>query len=220
MTKPVAGALLLAIVMTLPATEDAAWAQGRPAEALPVLLATARNGHAWNQWYDAGLCAAAAGERGRAAACLLAARRTAPERPEPKATLAVLGIDQPILWTDRLGPLSMPGSGWPAVVLAAIAGLALGGFITARRRSGWWLVVGLVAFLALAPGQVAVWRDHDDPHRTTLRDTQLLDATGAPVAPLAAGTVIELLPGEPWAGRIAVRLVDGRAGFLPIGDTD
>ena len=220
MIRLVSAALLFAIVLTLPAAEDAAWAQGRPVEALPVLLATARTGHAWNQWYDAGLCAAAAGERGRAAACLLAARRAAPERPEPKSTLAVLGIDQPILWTDRLGPLAAPGSGWVAVVLAVIAGSALGGFITARRRSGWWLVAGSVALLAMAPGQVAAWRDHDDPHRATLRDTQLLDATGAPVAPLAAGTVIELLPGEPWAGRIAVHLVDGRAGFLPLGDAD
>jgi hypothetical protein len=192
-----------------------AWAQGRPGEALPYLLADAQRAGTWQAWTDAGLCAADAGDHGEAVAALWTARRLAPAAPEPAAALVTLSAATPVLWTDRLGPVAWVGAGWWAIPLLAAAG-ALAGWAIARRepRAG----LAMAAILAVVvPGVVAGWRDRLDPHRIVRTPTQLLDATGAAVAPLAAGTPVRLA-GEPWAGRSAVRTADGRAGFVDPAD--
>ncbi len=203
----------------LPAATDDAWAQGRPAETLPALVAEAERTATWHAWQDAALCAAAAGERGQAAAYLMEARRRAPGRDEPRQAMAVLGIAGPVLLTDRIGPIAIPGSGWAGVAVLLIAGLAIGAWIMPWRgpRQVWLPVVAVVALLLAGPGVVAAWIDAADRHAATIHDTQLLDATGAPVTALTAGTVVEVV-GPAWSHRLPVRLEDGRSGFIPAGD--
>ena len=210
--------LLCALPLVAADPVYAAWAQGRPAEAVPELLARARAGDGWAAWYDAGLAAQAAGDRGRAVACLAAALRRAPERAEIRQALAVLDAAPPPGWLDRLGPLAWPGLGWPALVLTAAGALALGAALFIRRGRLPLAAGGGLALLLVLPGALARGADAARPWAATCVDTHLLDAAGAPLAALPAGTLLERGAQPPWNGRAPVRLADGRAGFVPLAD--
>jgi hypothetical protein len=218
--------LLVAFAGTIVAADDpyASWMQGRPQESLPALRARAEAGGAWSAWYDCGLAAAAAGDRGTATACLLEARRRAPARPEPLAALRELGAPLPPTWCEHLGRLAWLGAGWAGVTLALAAGLVLGWWATRARRSasgahgGAWPLVGGIAIVAVLPGAIAVWHDAHEPLVAALRDTALLDSTGAATGDVAAGTVAWQAADQPWNGRVLVRLADGRKGWVSAED--
>lgn len=199
--------LLVAGAVALAAADDpyAVWGHGRPQDAAPALRAEAERSGRWDAWLDAGLAAAAAGWRPHAIAALAEAHLRAPERREPRAALAAIGASPPTGWLDRLGPLALPGSGWPGLALAIAGGLALGLALAAPRRRA-------------AAGLVASALDGARRYAVPLRDTHLLDSAGNPGATVAAGTIAERAAGEPWAGRVAVTLPDGRHGWLALAD--
>lgn len=197
----------------------ATWAQGRPAEALPALIASARADQRWDAWLDAGLAAAAAADRGRAIACLARAHMLAPERGEPRDALHVLAAPLPTTWCERAGPLLIPGSSWSGLAILGLAGLALGSAIAVRRR-GWLITLGLVGLFLAAPGVIAPWLDGRRLWEATVRDTQVLDSTGSPQRALAAGSLVQRASTDVWAERALVRLDDGTLGYIAVTDLD
>jgi hypothetical protein len=214
--------LLLLIATGVFAADDpyAVWGHGRPQDAIAPLHRLATASGRWDAWHDLGLAAAAAGERGRAAAWLVEAHRLAPERREPLDALRALGSSPPAGWFDRLGPLAWPGCGWSGVILCGLGGLALGWALAEKRRRGAALALGLVACVAAAPGQLALLADARQPLTAVVRDSHLLDSAGKPGEAVAAGTIVAREPQPPWAGRVLVRLGDGRRGYLPLADTE
>ena len=212
--------LLPCACLSLAAVEDpyALWGHGRPQDAAPTLRATAEQNGRWDAWLDAGLAAAAAGWRPHAIACLAEAHVRAPERPEPRNALAAIGATPPPGWNGRLGPLAVPGSGWIGVALLVGAGLALGYALATPRRRGVAATIGALAVLVAAPGLIATAVDGARRFAVPLRDTHLLDSAGNPGAVVAAGTLAERTTGEPWAGRVAVALPDGKHGWLALAD--
>lgn len=195
------------------------WAQGRPAEALPGLLAAAQASDApWQRWYDLGLAAHAAGQPGLAVAALLTAQQRAPWASEPRLALRQTGTPLPAAAMDVLGPLPALALSWPGLVLAGTAG-ALLGWALYRRRVLPGLGAGLLLLL-LAPGLVlACWPG--PAWCTVLGDSTLVDSTGAPQrgGELAPGTLLRREPREPWAGRVLVTTPDGRSGWVAESDT-
>ena len=216
-------ALLLGAVAPLAGADDpyAVWSGGHPDAAIPALYAAAQASGRWDAWLDLGLAAAAAQDRPRAAAWLAEAARRAPERREPREALRALDPAQGVAlsWSERLGPLTWPGTGWSAVALLAGAGLALGLALAGRRRRGAATLIGCAALAAVAPGQLA--QLHDSRHElfATARDSHLLDSAGNPGDALPAGTVAEREAQAVWAGRVLVHLPDGRRGYLALVDT-
>lgn len=212
--------LVLACLLPLLTAGDPydAWAQGRPQEAVQPLLAEARAGGRWDVWFDAGLAAAAASDRGTAVACLAQAMRLAPERPEPREALRSLDVALPTGWGDRAGPLALPGSGWSGVILLGAAGLLLGLALTLRRgRVACLALAGMAVFVAL-PGQAAGWLDGRRTWLGTVRDCSALDSTGTPLRALPAGSLVEQAADGLWAGRVLVRLGDGTMAYLAHSD--
>jgi hypothetical protein len=199
----------------------AAWMQGRPQEAIPALLGQAEADQRWTSWYDCGLAAAAAGDP-RAAAWLLTAHHRAPARGEPLVALRALdegaGAALPVQWCERLGPAAALGAGWPEVALLGLLGLGLGWALAAPRRRRPGALAALAALVLVAPGLSAAWHDRRDGLVAALRDTSLVDSTGAPVAPIAGGTLLRRAPIPPWSGRVLVTAADGQRGWLPLVD--
>ena len=212
--------LAFSACLGLAAVDDpyAQWGHGRPQDAAPALRAAAERDGRWDTWLDAGLAAAAASWRPHAIACLVEAYVRAPDRREPRDALTAIGATPLPGWSERLGPLVLPGSGWIGVVLLTLAGLALGhAVITPRRRSAS-VIIGTLAMLSAVPGLLATALDSARRFAVPLRDTALLDSAGTPGATVAAGTLAERTPGEPWAGRVAVVLPDGKRGWLALAD--
>jgi tetratricopeptide (TPR) repeat protein len=216
-------ALWLGALLPLAGADDpyALWSAGRPAAAIPALYAAAQASGRWDAWLDLGLAAAAAQDRPRAAAWLAEAARRAPERREPREALRALDPAHSIAlsWSERLGPLAWPGTGWPAVVLLGGAGLALGLALAGRRRRASAAFLGCVALAAAAPGQLAGLRDARHELLAVARDSHLLDSAGNPGDALPAGTLAERELQQPWPERVFVRLADGRRGYLALVDT-
>jgi hypothetical protein len=188
-----------------------AWSQGRPAESAPDLAAAATTAHGWT---DAGLAYAAAGDQGQAVAALLRAHRQDPTLAEPRQALRALGAALPPTVTERVGPLGWPGRGWCAVGLLALAGLALGLAMSAPRGRRWWAVGGVLVAVITAPGVAGRVLDARQAWTTVLTAHPAVDATGALVTDLAPGTLLRRINDQVWAGRLAVRLPDGRAVFV------
>lgn len=207
-------ALLLAATALLAADPYDAWAQGRPAEAVRPLVELAQQGGRWDAWLDAGLAAAAAGDRGLAVGCLVAAHNRAPEQAAPREALRVLGTALPTSWCERAGPVGLPGMGWNGVIVLTVAGLALGAAAAMRRGRGVCLLLGIVAVLAALPGVAATWMDARRTWLATVRDSAALDSTGTPLRALPAGSLLELASDEIWAGRQLVRLGDGSLAYV------
>lgn len=195
----------------------ATWQAGRPQDALADLQVRAETSDAWEAWYDLGLCAAAAEDRGRAAAALVAAHRRAPWRSEPAQALGHLGQSLPDGWIPWLGPIAWPGTGWTGLALALTAGFAIGLACCQRRPRGLLLSLGGLLLLAIAPGAIAAWHDGRLNHAAVAADTRLLDATGRPQALVPAGSVVRILSETPWQGRHLVSIAGSR-GYLPTGD--
>ncbi len=195
----------------------AAWAQGRPQEAIAALGAVARTTNRWDAWMDLGLAHANAGDAGQAAVAFIVAHRTAAERPEPLAALRTVGATPPVTWIERLGPAAWPGVGWPGIGLAIVAGLGLGWAALGTRRRGLTAVIGTIALVGVLPGQIALRLDAAEPWATTLHECRLYDSAGNPGNPLPTATLVRRR-GEAWSGRIPVELIDGRRGFVPTGD--
>jgi hypothetical protein len=195
-----------------------AWASGHPADAVPALEDTARTTGRWDAWYDAGLAAAAAGDRTRSAADLLVAHRIAPERDEPRTALRANGTPLPTTWCDQLGPVIWPGTGVAGIVVLGLAGLAVGWAIAGRRARASVGVAGGVLLILAAPGVVATRHDAQQSWAVIAQDTQLLDSTGTPQQPLAAATLVLRDPAPAWAGRALVTLTDGKRGFVAESD--
>jgi hypothetical protein len=217
----VAGMLLLLALGDTRGAEDPyqLWSHGRPHDAIPALLLQAQSSDRWDAWLDLGLAAAAAGERGRAAVWLVAARARAPERDEPRAALRALGAELPPTWYSRCGPLAWPGCGWPGVALLGLIGTALGYAAVARAGRALALLVALLGALVVAPGLCARILDGRLALVAVVRDTELLDSTGSPTGAVAGGTVAVQESQTPWSGRLRVALADGRRGYLEIADT-
>lgn len=217
MSRVLLAAILLAGLLAGADPYDA-WAQGRPGEAVPELVTLARASGRWDAWLDAGLAAAAAGERGTAAACLAAAHNRAPEQPAPREALRALGAALPATWCERGGPVAAPGLGWSGVVLLGLAGLALGGAAALRRGRTACLLLGGVALLAALPGQAAMLLDGRRSWVAVVRDSAALDSTGTPLRALPAGSLLERAADEVWAGRVLVRLGDGGLAYVAEAD--
>ncbi len=196
----------------------ALWQHGRPAEAVPALRDIAEHSDQWQAWYDLGLAAAAANQPGPAAAWVLKAHMRAPWRAEPRHALTVLGSPPPAGWLTWLGPVAWPGTGWSAVVIAALAGLSFAAACIARNKRSGWLVGALVATLIVAPGLVASFHDTRQPLAVILQSTQLLDASGHPLRSLPAGLITTLLDHEAWQERRLVMLADGTRGYVSVVD--
>lgn len=197
-----------------------AWGQGRASEALPALHAAALAEDRWDRWYDLGLAAAAVGDTGRAAAWLLEAHHRAPGAARPRQALRALGVDLPPTWSGRLGPLALPGATLAGPLLLALAAACLGYAAVARRRRPA-LLLGVALLLVALPGHLARQFDAGRVLVAVVAPSHLLDSTGEAIADgaLAPGTVARREDGREWAGRIAVRLSDGRRGWLPLADT-
>ncbi len=197
----------------------AAWGHGRPQDALAGLHQQALASDRWDAWFDLGLAALAAGRSGEATAWLLAAHQRAPEQAEPRQALRASKVVVPPGWLDRLGPLARPGLGWSGLVLLTLAGLAMGYGLVARQRRMLALAVGLGLLVTSLPGRLAWEFDHRRLLVATVRDSQLYDSSGRPVAEVPAGTVLEQESAQRWAERILVHAADGRRGHLPVADT-
>jgi hypothetical protein len=211
-------ALLLAISGLLSAADPyTAWSQGRPDEAVTPLIASGRESGRWDAWLDAGLAASAAGQHGPAVACLVQAHNLAPEQTAPRNALRALGVALPTTWCERAGPIALPGTGWAAVAVLSLAGLGLGlGLGRSRWRPALLTGSGVLLIVA-APGLLAVHLDRSARWAATVRDTQALDSTGAPIRAIPAGTLLQL-SGWTWDQRSGVSLPDGQACWLPISD--
>ncbi len=214
--------LLTAGVLTLlPGADDAyaAWGHGRPQDAIAPLHARAVESDRWDAWLDVGLAALAAGRDSDGTAWLIAAHRRAPERAEPRQALRAINVTLPHGWLDRLGPLALPGLGWSGLVLLTLAGLALGYGLCATRRRGAALALGGTLLVIALPGRLA--HDHDQTRLlvVAVRDSQLYDSTGHPVAAVPAGSVLVQESAEAWAGRVLVHDLAGHRGLLPLADT-
>ena len=213
--------LALAWLMPHPAqgADDpyAAWMQGRPAESVTDLLEQASLHQRWSDWYDCGLAAAAAGERGLASYGLVRAHALEPQRQEPLEALRSQGITLPPGWCERLGVLAIPGAGWLGGALVLVAGLVLGLRMTRPLPRGL-LTAGVVCLVVAAPGAIGTWHDAANPFLAVVSDTALLDSTGAVLSPVPAGMVVRQEDARPWDGRVLV-LVDGRRGWIPLVDT-
>jgi hypothetical protein len=202
----------------------AAWSQGRPSDSLQQLVARAKDTDHWDAWYDAGLAAHAAGDKGQAAAFLLRAHKRNPVADGPRVALRQMDVPLPETWVERAGPLGLPGRGWLGVGLSALAGLALG-YGVARWQNGRFkrrglLVVGIAVALAIAPGVLAIVSDARQPWVAVIHDTQAMDSTGAPLRPLAAGTLVRREQENAWAGRDVVRLLDGTLVLVASKDVE
>lgn len=195
------------------------WSQGRPAESLDLLLGRAKATDRWDAWYDAGLAAAAAGDKGQAVSCLVAAHVRNPAAAAPRDALRALDVPLPVTWVERAGPLGLPGSGWAGVVLFAVAGSLIGYGAFRWQKKGVFIAGAGVALLA-APGVFAALRDAEVPWAAVVHDTQALDSTGAPLRSLPAGTLVRQEQAEPWAGRKVVRLLDGQVVMVAQGDAE
>lgn len=214
--------LLTALLCGLTAEDPyVLWQNDRAAEALPLLQAQATQSDTWQAWYDAGLCAAAAEQRGLAVGNLLAAHVRAPWRSEPRQALLNLGAPPPAGWLHWLGPLAWPGSGWLAVILGGVAGVALALAVTLAvdgRRRAVWLSLASVLVIIIAPGFIATLHDGARPLAALRDDGHLLDATGRHVKALPAGTIVTLSADAPWQERWLVTLGDGTRGYVPLTD--
>jgi hypothetical protein len=211
---------LLALLALRADDADTAWSQGRPAESLARLVAEAQAGNDWGRWLDAGLCAAAAEDRGHAVAYLLTAHRLAPAAAAPRQALAALGCPPPGGWLDVCGPIALPGLSWWGPLTVGLGTGLLAFALLAPRRRPWLAGLGGALLLAAAPGVVAQAHDRQRPLAAVVRDSELVDAAGRTLAQLPAGTVLTRLPGAPWAGRSSVQLADGRQGFTPTTDLE
>ena len=214
-----AGTDPLARSVEAPADPYTPWSQGRPGESLDLLLGRARATDRWDAWYDAGLAAAAAGDKGQAVSCMVAAHRRNPAADEPRAALRALDVALPVTWVERAGPFGIPGRGWIGVGLFALAGIAAGYGALRWKRKGL-VAAGLLLAAIASPGVVAALRDSEVPWATLVHDTQALDSTGAPVKSLPAGTLVRKEHEEAWAGRSVVRLLDGSVVLVASADAE
>ena len=203
--------LLMACACLAAADPYQAWSQGRPAESAAALAAEATSAVTW---CDAGLAYAAAGEQGLAVAALLRAHRLDPTLDEPRLALRSLGCALPPTMIERVGPLALPGRGWVAVAVLALAGVALGLALSAARWRIWWATGSVLLAVVAAPGVVGRALDARQPWATVVSASPAVDATGALVTNLAPGTLLQRIGDQVWAGRLAVRLPDGRAVFV------
>jgi len=208
--------LLILALAAVAADPYAAWQQGRPAEAIPVLTAQAEASDSMAAWYDLGLAQHAAGDQGAAVASLLHAHRRAPLDARPRDALRQIGCPLPATWADHLGPVALPARGWPGLLLAVLAGSLLALALTQRRARGWSVGGGIIAAWLLAPGLVAAWLDGRRAWAATLADSALHDSRGLPQRSLSAGTLVEQT-GVSGVHAI-VRLPDGSVGLVPLGD--
>jgi hypothetical protein len=134
--------------------------------------------------------------------------------------LAALGSELPPSWSGRLGPLGLPGASLVGPLLLAL-GAACCAYAAVARRRRPSLDLGIVLLLIALPGQIARQLDAGRDLVAVVQPSHLLDSTGAPIADAALppGSVLARSGDRPWAGRIAVRLPDGRSGWLPVADT-
>ena len=146
------------------------------------------------------------------------AHQAAPERSEPREALTALGATLPGRWLDRLGPLALPGIGWPGLALLTLAGLAAGHTLAGRQRRGLALAVMVAALCCALPGQFAWQHDHRQILVATVRDSYLVDSTGAPQDAVPTGTIAVRAAADAWSGRVLVTLGDGRRGYLAEAD--
>jgi hypothetical protein len=222
MRKSCAVMMLVAAALTMVHSADdpyATWGHGRPQDAIAGLHQQATASDRWDAWFDLGLAALAAGRDGEGTAWLLAAHRRAPERTEPRQALRAIDVTPPIGWLDRLGPLALPGLGWSGLVLITLAGLPLGFGTCARGRRWAAIAAGAGLLLVAIPGRVAWEHDTGRLLVAAVRDSQLYDSAGRPIAAIPAGTVLEQESAEMWAERILVHDAQGHRGHLPLADT-
>ena len=203
---------LLCFLAALPASESnvdpyLSWNQGRPAEALPLLLQRAETTPHWSHWYDAGLCAAAAGQNVSARLALLRAYHLAPWQEQPQQVLQLMDIAPPPLWLSRLGPWAEVADGWWALLLCGVIGCSAAWLLLVRRQRKLALALCFVSCVALLPPLVlrsaadrAQWAVLHD-------DVALLDASGLPQQTLAAGTVLDVEAGATPQGQLRVRVL-------------
>ncbi len=209
---------LLAVLGLAAADPYLAWTQGRPGEAVAPLVASAQATGRWDGWLDAGLAAAAAGQRGAALACLARAHHLAPERPEPRDAMRVLGADLPTTWCERAGPVASPGFGWGGVVLCALGGLLLGGCWVLRRGRLLAGVAGAGLLVVAAPGLAAMRLDRSQEWLCVVHDSQALDSTGSPQQALPEGSLLRHDGSAAWGQRLLVRLPDGSQAWVAQAD--
>jgi hypothetical protein len=214
-------ATLLLTAATVNAEDDpyAAWSQGRPRDAAPLLHRAALASREWGAWYDCALAASAAGDAGAAAAWMLEAHRLAPARPEPLRALRANGAAIPPTWNERLGPIAWLGAGWQGLAASLVVGLACGWWLASRRHRPALVVLAGALLGAMLPGAFASWADANAAWVAAVRDTHLVDSTGTPGRALAAGTVVMREPQRPWNDRVLVRLEDGQRGYMILADT-
>jgi hypothetical protein len=201
------------------AAEDpyAPWMQGRPAESVQRLLAQAQHHNRWSDWYDCGLAAAAAGQRGAAVYSLLRAYRQGPIHHEPLQALRGLGIAMPSSWCERVGVLAWPGNGWYGLVLLSTSGAILG-LRVVRPLPRLVTQMAVICVLLAVPGALCSWHDASIPLLAVVDDSSLLDSTGNVLATVSSGTVVRQVDPQPWNGRVLVVAV-GKHGWLPVTDT-
>lgn len=214
-------AALVLVSSWSPGADDAyaAWGHGRPQDAIAPLHQRASASDRWDAWLDLGLAAVAAGRQSDGIAWLLAAHRRAPERAEPRQALRALEVVPPLGWLDRLGPLALPGTGWTGLALITLAGALLGYSLGAHRWRLQAVLIGAGLALVALPGRIAWEHDQGRLLVATVRDSQLYDSAGRPIAAIAAGTVLEQESPEVWADRILVHDGEGHRGHLPLADT-
>ena len=197
----------------------AAWGHGRPQDAIAELHRQATTSNRWDAWFDLGLAACAAGRQADGAAWLVTAHRLAPERVEPRQALRAAQVNLPLGWLDRLGPLALPGLGWLGLTCIALGGITLGFACAICGRRTMPVLIGGALMLSALPGRIAWEHDHARQLVVTVRNSQLYDSSGHPIAAIAAATVLEQESSTAWAERILVHDEAGQRGHLPLADT-
>jgi hypothetical protein len=195
-----------------------AWGHGRPQDAIAALHERAQQSNRWDDWCDLGLAALAAGRQSDGTAWLVMAHRLAPEQAVPREALRAISVTLPTGWLDTVGPLAQPGLGWTGLIVLCLAGGLLGYAVVGRRRV-LPAMIGSGLLLIALPGRLAYDHDRDRLLVVTVRDSQLYDSTGRPIADVTEGTVLEQESEQVWANRILVRDQKGRRGHLPQADT-
>jgi hypothetical protein len=196
----------------------AIWGHGRPHDAIAPLIEHAKITGRWDAWLDAALAAAAAEQTGDSIAYALIAHQLAPHETAPRQTLKSLNASVFPGWSDRLGPLAIPGSGLIGVIILSLGALLLGFCLTGKKYRLATGIVGIFLLLIALPGRFAF--DHDSKRGllSAVRASILYDTTGAPTHEIPLGTVVRPLDHKPWAGRLLVETTDNKRGFIPLVD--
>lgn len=194
-----------------------AWQQNRPHEALPILHKKAQASQAWYDFYDLGLAAHDAGDRGAASIWLLQAHQLAADQTLPLDALRAMNINIPAGYLQDLGPLAWPGTGIAGFISMCLIGFCIIIAITFSSPRYWCLIIAAVLLIISLPGLIAYSLDSQRILLATATETPLLDSSGHSLQILPTATVVRVIR-QQQDSRVLVLLNNGVRGYLNNSD--